>query len=438
MTDNHEPKAESILNEMNKQMAASFGERSDVFEQTIVITLDVLLHIVRSLLVSTNPKHRIIERDEYEEVQAWSKAVKFLEFLGFVQDKERFVLQNEQPVKLLQARGVLERYTKAMEKQISQQYEEWLKTMRLVDFAIEAVDEDRCTALHRAAKGGHESTILALLAVGIDPHASDLFGCTALHLAAEYGHSRFVARLLSLADDPSLVEALTPERWTALHVAANHGHDRVVAQLLAVSPGSVHAVACDGWVPLHCAVFGGHEAVAEALLAITPEAVARGDEHGNMLLHLAVPRCSEQFIGELWRRHPPSLHARNSDGHSPFDLLVRERGRGGVVEMWQHKVCAEDIAKAVATCHPSHDTRLRSVIHSLFETLAVSLNQDVVGTVLEYLGFPSSRRDTEPNDPNEPRLSELSLEDTDPSDPRLERSESSESDELTFHTTYGD
>lgn len=52
------------------------------------------------------------------------------------------------------------------------------------------------TALHKAARKGHKSTVLNLLALGANPNAQLRNGKTPLHLAAEEGKHIVIQQLL--------------------------------------------------------------------------------------------------------------------------------------------------------------------------------------------------------------------------------------------------
>jgi ankyrin repeat protein len=60
---------------------------------------------------------------------------------------------------------------------------------------VNAPDQSGETALHLAARGGHEAVVRLLLEYRADVNAPDQSGGTALHLAARGGHEA-VVRLL--------------------------------------------------------------------------------------------------------------------------------------------------------------------------------------------------------------------------------------------------
>jgi ankyrin repeat protein len=64
---------------------------------------------------------------------------------------------------------------------------------------VEARGEDGWTALHRAARYGHEAVVRLLVEQGADVEAWDRDGWTALYHAVENGHEAVVRLLQSAA-----------------------------------------------------------------------------------------------------------------------------------------------------------------------------------------------------------------------------------------------
>ena len=85
---------------------------------------------------------------------------------------------------------------------------------------INAVDDDRRTALHCAAAGGSSETLDLLLAHGADIHARSKFEATPLHDAAWVGNTQGCDKLLA-AGAP--MEAQDRFGRTPLHLAAEAG-----------------------------------------------------------------------------------------------------------------------------------------------------------------------------------------------------------------------
>ena len=94
---------------------------------------------------------------------------------------------------------------------------------------IEARNLDRETALHIAAKMGHEQIVHLLLDRGADIEAKKLNSETALHVAAKMGHEQIVHLLLDRGAD---IEAKNGYLETALHLATLKGDDKIMNLLL--------------------------------------------------------------------------------------------------------------------------------------------------------------------------------------------------------------
>ena len=77
--------------------------------------------------------------------------------------------------------------------------------------------------LHAAARGDDVDTARLLLAAGGDVGAVNVDRATPVHVAARYGHSGVLALLL-LSDGRAQVDSVDVDRWTPLHHAAFNGH----------------------------------------------------------------------------------------------------------------------------------------------------------------------------------------------------------------------
>ena len=91
-----------------------------------------------------------------------------------------------------------------------------------------SLKEDGMTALHDAARNGHEAVVRLLIDKGADASLKDKYGKTALHEAARNGHETVVRLLIDKGADTSLKE----EGMKALHDAARNGHEAVVRLLI--------------------------------------------------------------------------------------------------------------------------------------------------------------------------------------------------------------
>lgn len=94
---------------------------------------------------------------------------------------------------------------------------------------LEVTDEDKRTALHRAADTGNAETVGALLAAGAEFNAADITRWTPMHFACRGGHVAVVRQLLE-AKAP--VQREEPVCLTPLALATMENHVRVAELLL--------------------------------------------------------------------------------------------------------------------------------------------------------------------------------------------------------------
>ncbi|XP_063852501.1 uncharacterized protein LOC135095540 isoform X2 [Scylla paramamosain] len=112
-----------------------------------------------------------------------------------------------------------------------------------------------------AALRGHTQTVKALLDRGSNPLATYGEGWTALHFAARSGHQQCVAALMPVTPPtPAHLKALTP-----VHTASSKGRVEVLEQL-AGAGWPLTAWDSSGYTPMHHAVVGGSVAAVEWLV----------------------------------------------------------------------------------------------------------------------------------------------------------------------------
>ncbi|ODS63902.1 MAG: hypothetical protein ABS41_04450 [Arenimonas sp. SCN 70-307] len=114
---------------------------------------------------------------------------------------------------------------------------------------VDAVDAQGCTALLRAAGGGHEAVVGLLLDQRADPRIAARTGATPLSAAISMRHAAVVDRLLAAGAEPDLP---LPGEVTPLMLAAALGQPELVSRLLAHG-ANPEARDAQGLGPLHCA-----------------------------------------------------------------------------------------------------------------------------------------------------------------------------------------
>lgn len=155
---------------------------------------------------------------------------------------------------------------------------------RLLDFGFEvdAVDVQGCSALLRAAGGGHRAVAELLIARGANLEHAASTGATPLSAAVSMRHADLVTDLLAAG---AQIEHRLPGGVTVLMLASALGLPDITARLLA-SGADVHAGDAQELAPLHCAALFGFVArdrvrllaLFDALLlaGAEPERVAAG------------------------------------------------------------------------------------------------------------------------------------------------------------------
>ncbi len=163
---------------------------------------------------------------------------------------------------------------------------------RLIDLGlpVDTADAQGCTALLRAAGGGHRATVDLLLARGADPQLAAHTGATPLSAAVSMRQGEIVDRLLAAG---ATLEQRLPGDVTVLMLAAALGLPDLCARLL-IAGANVHAQDAQGLTPLHCAAlygFGARErprlmALLDTLLlaGADADAVAAGNVTPMLLL----------------------------------------------------------------------------------------------------------------------------------------------------------
>ncbi|MFT4257664.1 MAG: ankyrin repeat domain-containing protein [Pseudoxanthomonas sp.] len=128
-----------------------------------------------------------------------------------------------------------------------------LRKLLELGFEVDATDAQGCTALLRAAGGGHRAAVDLLLARGADPQHAASTGATPLSAAVSMRQADIVGTLLQAG---AQLEQRLPGGVTVLMLAAALGLPDIAARLLTAG-ADAHASDEQGLTPLHCAgLFG--------------------------------------------------------------------------------------------------------------------------------------------------------------------------------------
>lgn len=233
---------------------------------------------------------------------------------------------------------------------------------------VDASDAQGCTALLRAAGGGHGEIVKSLLSVGADLNASARTGATPLSAAISMRHAGVVDQLLQAGADanqplpggvtplmlaaalglPDIagrllsqgarVEAIDDHGLTALHCAALHAftardRQRVLAlfDLLLQAELTPDAASASGHTPLLLLLGARAEAGAacdeDVLLVVLERLFNEGialdaqDQRGLSALHLA---AMHGLLGVVQRllREGANRQLRDTLGRTPYDLAL--------------------------------------------------------------------------------------------------------------------
>ena len=226
-------------------------------------------------------------------------------------------------------------------------------------FPVDAADDKGCTALLRAAGGGHADTLELLLERGADAQRAAHTGATPLSAAVSMRHGAIVERLLVTG---AALEQRLPGDVTVLMLAAALGMPDICARLLTAG-ANVQAADAQGLTPLHCAALYGFTARDRPrLLALfdtlllagaEPDAVAAGGVTPLLLLRGARAEpgtaCDEDVVHAAVARlldEDTRLDAQDPRGFGPLHLTALH----GLLRLARHLLragCDPDLRDAL-------------------------------------------------------------------------------------------
>lgn len=127
-------------------------------------------------------------------------------------------------------------------------------------------------SLALATKSNFHKIVKLLVDAGVDVNFQDVQGETALHVAARFGHEECTQALLAAKDGPHRINIEIAEKtygWTPLFIASVNGHQPIV-KLLVDAGAQTNKLDSSQWTPSEHAALRGHVALAKYLAQFTP------------------------------------------------------------------------------------------------------------------------------------------------------------------------
>ncbi|KAF2266841.1 GDPD-domain-containing protein [Lojkania enalia] len=158
-----------------------------------------------------------------------------------------------------------------------------------------------------ATQSNFVAIVRLLVEAGVDVNYQDEQGETALHIAARFGHDECAKALLE-GSVHNKIKVDVPEKtfaWTPLFVACVDGHLSVV-ELLIAAGADLERYDLSGWTSKEHAALRGHMDIVDRLAEITPVAKPQ-----NVETLLARPKASSQS-SSLDERRSKTLSRENS------------------------------------------------------------------------------------------------------------------------------
>ncbi|XP_035686795.1 ankyrin repeat domain-containing protein 6-like [Branchiostoma floridae] len=176
------------------------------------------------------------------------------------------------------------------------------------------LEEDGCTALHRAVVGGHVEVVQALIEEGASVDRQDQHGNTPLHEAAWNGYSRTVELLIKARAN---IHAKNENGFTPLHLAVQNGHSQSCRMLLmgGCMPDAKNNY---GDTALHLATKYGHVTGTRILLSARCH-VNQRNKDGRTPLHIAA-NLGLRKLTKILIEASADVNAKDKDGKTPIDL----------------------------------------------------------------------------------------------------------------------
>ncbi|CAK1586617.1 unnamed protein product [Parnassius mnemosyne] len=191
--------------------------------------------------------------------------------------------------------------------------------LRAAPHERDAIDENGCSALQRAAADGHVEAVRLLLEHGANPNKQDnVHGNTALHEAAWKGYSRCAALLARGGAD---LRARNAAGFAPLHLACQNGHNQTCRELL-LAGAQPDLQNNYGDTSLHTAARYGHAGVTRILISAQCK-VSEQNKNGDTALHIAAA-MGRRKLTRILLEAGCDKSLRNHQGETARDIATRK------------------------------------------------------------------------------------------------------------------
>jgi cytohesin len=201
---------------------------------------------------------------------------------------------------------------------------------------LEEQDNDGCTALHKAAIGGHNEVAAFLLSKGADTSSRDVFGRTPFLFACWAAGLELVQMVLAATEGQGLEER-DRDGETALHNAAIAGTKELVAFLLGTGVKADIKNNKQETALMTACYYSNRDVVRLLLKHTGVQGVNETNSEGRTVLHLAMAdgwRADSELVRVLLMAGADPDTADNG-GRTPRQLADQADGHTGCVETFE-------------------------------------------------------------------------------------------------------